>query len=89
MDLVAIRKDHKHEDRAFDRGDRLDIVLIQVKGGSAAAPTEGDVRRLREVARRHGARDVLLASWKKGRVPGLQRLRGGRWVRTTVREAFG
>jgi hypothetical protein len=48
------------------RGDALQIMLIQVKGGGAAMPTREDGKRLRVVARRHHARRVLLAAWKKG-----------------------
>ena len=43
------------------------IILIQVKGGYAAKPTAEDGKRLRAVARCHRAREVLLATWKKGR----------------------
>jgi hypothetical protein len=48
------------------RGDALQIILIQVKGGSAAAPTTEDGRRLRAVAKRLHARHILLSTWKKG-----------------------
>jgi len=44
----------------------LQMILIQVKGGSAPNPTFEDAARLRAVAKRHRACDVLLASWKKG-----------------------
>jgi hypothetical protein len=44
----------------------LQIILIQVKGGSAAMPTREDATRLRQVAKRLHARCVLLAAWKKG-----------------------
>jgi len=39
---------------------------LQVKGGSAAIPMDEDAARLRAAARRHRARHVLLASWRKG-----------------------
>jgi hypothetical protein len=66
VDMLAIRKDHNAPVGAMRRGDALQIILIQVKGGSAATPTPEDARRLRAVAKRHGACDVLLATWKKG-----------------------
>jgi hypothetical protein len=66
VDLVAIRKDHSERVAGTKRGDALQIILIQVKGGSAAKPTGEDAARLRIVARRHGACGVLLATWKKG-----------------------
>src|SRR5262245_110141 len=65
VDLIAIRKDHKSYE-GLRRGDRFQIILIQVKGGYAANPTPDDADRLRAVARYHRAQCVLLASWKKG-----------------------
>lgn len=76
VDLLAVRKDHKVPTGVMRRGDALQIILIQVKGGSAAKPTVEDAKRLRAVAKRHCACDVLLASWKKGRMPRFFRLRG-------------
>jgi len=66
VDLLAVRKDHGTPRRGTKRGDALQLILIQVKGGGAPMPTEDDVRRLRAVAKRHRASRVLLASWKKG-----------------------
>jgi len=66
VDLIAIRKDHKAHG-GFKHGDRFQIILIQVKGGSAAKPTDDDANRLRAVARYHRAQCVLLASWKEGK----------------------
>lgn len=66
VDLLAVRKDHGKPMRGTKRGDALQIILIQVKGGSAAMPTLEDAKRLRLVARWHHARRVLLAAWKKG-----------------------
>ncbi len=53
----------------------MQIVLIQVKGGKAALPTEEDGRRLRIVARHHRVRQVLLATWSKGTAARFFRLR--------------
>lgn len=68
VDLIAIRKDHSDENArsGLKRGDALQIILIQVKGGDAADPTEDDAKRLRIVKRRHKACAVLLGSWKRG-----------------------
>jgi hypothetical protein len=66
VDLVAIRKDHSAPVGDLKRGDSLDIVFIQVKGGSAARPTDDDAKRLRTVKQMHKAKHVLLATWKKG-----------------------
>ena len=66
LDLLAIRKAHRTVVNGAKRGDALQMLLIQVKGGTAANPTAEDAHRLRLIARRHRADGVLLASWKKG-----------------------
>lgn len=66
VDIVAIRKNHKLDDGAVRRGDYLDIVLIQTKGGGAARPTVEDAVRMRAVMRRHRARRAVYAHWRPG-----------------------
>src|SRR5438477_3576482 len=56
VDLLAVRKDHSKLGNGIKRGDALQIILIQVKGGSAAMPTQDDATRLRAVAKLHRAR---------------------------------
>jgi hypothetical protein len=75
VDLLAVRKDHREPIGGIRRGDALQIILIQVKGGDAAKPTLEDAARLRIVAKRHCARHVLLATWKKGTAAHFFRLR--------------
>jgi hypothetical protein len=75
VDMLAVRKDHGAPAGVVRRGDALQIILIQVKGGTAAMPTFDDAARLRVVAKRHCACDVLLATWKKGAMPRFFRLR--------------
>jgi hypothetical protein len=67
IDIIAIRKDHGSPRTGIKRGDVLQLILIQVKGGYAAKPSLEDAKRLRSVARYHHARGVLLATWKKGK----------------------
>jgi hypothetical protein len=55
VDLMAVRKDHGKPPHGLKRGDALQIILIQAKGGSAAMPTAEDAERLRIVALHHGA----------------------------------
>jgi hypothetical protein len=74
VDMLAIRKDHGAPVGASRRGDALQIILIQVKGGSAANTTL-EAARLRIVAKRHGARHILVATWNKGTVARFFRLR--------------
>jgi hypothetical protein len=75
VDMLAVRKDHGAPFGAMRRGDALQMIFIQVKGGTAAMPAFDDAARLRAVAKRHGACDVLLATWKKGTMPRFFRLR--------------
>jgi hypothetical protein len=67
VDLIAIRKDHSRPRSGLKLGDDFQMVLVQVKGGRAAMPTDKDRDRLRIVASRHGGCPVLLAAWKKGK----------------------
>jgi len=75
VDLIAIRKDHSTPRNRLKRGDTFQIILIQVKGGYAAKPTADDAKRLRIVARQHGACGILLAAWKKGKAACFYSLR--------------
>jgi hypothetical protein len=90
VDLLAVRKDHGTPKRGTKRGDELQLMLIQVKGGGAAMPTEDDARRLRAVAKRHRASRVLLASWKKGAAARFFQLRKGTfgWAEVTDLDAI-
>ena len=88
IDILAIRKNHRTIRHGLKRGDLLDIVLIQVKGGSALRPSERDIDRLRAVKEYHHARIVVLAEWKKGRELKLSELVGQQWVACTPSEIF-
>jgi len=91
VDVLAIRKDTSHSDHhLLKSGDLFDIVLVQMKGGSAKAPSVGDIARLKAVARRYRAKAIVLFSWKKGDGTTWQRLgRGGRWMESSAKEIFG
>ncbi len=89
VDLIAIRKNHLTDHAKLKRGDLFDLVLIQVKGGSAPDPTRDDIERLIEVKRHHRATDVLLASWKRGRAPTWRRLVRRSWVQIDPKDVFG
>jgi len=72
VDLLAIRKDHREpKDETLKAGDLFEIILIQVKGGSSRRPTKDDIKRLKEVAKRYDAKDIILAVSKKGSAPTL------------------
>ena len=74
VDLLAIRKDHRTPGADLKRGDLFEIVLLQIKGGSAIWPSRDDILRLRQVARHHRAREIVLSDWQKGNQPTLYRL---------------
>jgi hypothetical protein len=79
VDLMAIRKDHAPGKDGLKRGDRFEIILIQVKGGLAAYPSPDDMERLRIVAEIYQAREILLAQWKRGKEVVFSRLKAGLW----------
>jgi hypothetical protein len=93
VDVLAVRKDtSRSAHELLKSGDLFDIVLVQMKGGTARLPSLNEVDRLRAVARRYRAKDIVLFEWKKGkRSPcRFSRWRGGRWypVRSAA-EIFG
>jgi hypothetical protein len=90
VDLIAIRKNTKQPPgNLLKRGDLFDIVLIQIKGGSARGPTENDCRRLREVKRLYRAKDVVQFQWRKGKSSDFFVLgRNLKWRPTTSNALF-
>jgi hypothetical protein len=89
VDLIAIRKDHRHDSPGLKRGDLFEIVLIQTKGGSAPRPTADDLGRLSRVARHHRAKAVILAEWRRGEKLELFELSGTCWRSASPDEVFG
>lgn len=67
VDILAIRKSGKKP--VIDGPKKLDlfeIMVVQVKGGSAPKPTSDEITRLRGVARYYNANEIVLFQWKKG-----------------------
>ena len=79
VDLLAIRKSHAEPGGKLKRGDLLEMVIIQVKGGKAKWPTAEDRERLRVVQERYGAREVLLSEWREGSRACFYRLSDDEW----------
>jgi hypothetical protein len=75
VDMMAVRKNHAPCDLPGKRGDLFEIVLIQVKGGSAPFPSADEVTRLRRVGRNYRAKAILLGQWKRGSQVRFFRLR--------------
>jgi hypothetical protein len=89
VDVIAIRKDHRHAGPALKRGDLFEIVLIQTKGGSAPRPTTDDVARLSRVANYYKAKAVILAVWRRGEKLDPFKLNGTHWQLVSPDEIFG
>jgi hypothetical protein len=89
VDLLAIRKDHRHSERGLKRGDLFDIVLIQTKGGTARGPTPADISRLSKVARHYRAKAVVLAEWQLGKKLVLSKLEKDQWQKVDPVDIFG
>jgi len=90
VDLIAVRKNSKQPaGDILKRGDLFDIILIQVKGGSAPAPTKDDCRRLWQVKKVYRAKAVIQFQWRKGKSSEFSvRGRNLNWKLTTSRELF-
>jgi hypothetical protein len=90
VDVLAVRKDtSKPDDQILKSGDLFEMILVQMKGGSAEKPKKTDIRRLQAVKRRYGAKDIVLFCWKKGEMCSFEKLTGGKWVRSSAKEIFG
>jgi len=67
VDLLALRKDHSTPICiGLKRGDRFQIILIQIEGGTAGWPSRSDIGCLRAVAKHHRAESIVLADWGEG-----------------------
>lgn len=90
VDLIAIRRDHKYRDKLLKIGDLFEIILIQVKGGSARWPSKDDILRLSKVGKYYHAKRIVLADWQKGEAPTFYSLTliNPSWEKIKPNEAF-
>ena len=65
VDMIAIRKNHKASAVNQYRGDLFEIILVQVKGGTARFPSKQEIARLLAVKDHHRADKVVLTEWKQ------------------------
>ena len=91
VDIVAIRKCGKLPILpGLKRLDLFDIILMQVKGGSANDPTTEDVKRLKIVGKRYHAQNIVLFQWQKEKKVGFLVLdKKRKWKETSAAELFG
>ena len=89
--MLAIRKDtHAPAQPSLNRGDLFDIILIQMKGGSAKTPGVEERQRLRVVAKIYRAQAVVLFQWDRGRTTDFFTLnRRLQWESSTCLDIFG
>ena len=92
VDIVAIRKSGKKPTiEGLKSLDLFDIVLIQVKGGSAGMPSNEDVERLKKVKSHYHAQEIVLFEWNKNK--SLTRFSvladGDAWTEKTSAQIFG
>jgi hypothetical protein len=70
--------------------DLFDIMLIQVKGGSAKPPTQDDIARLKLVQSVYNATHIVLFEWRFGKKTGFNTLGAdGKWSLTSAEALFG
>ena len=86
---MAIRKDHRGARPGLKSGDLFEIILIQTKGGAARSPTVEDTARLSQVAKRHRAKAVVLATWQRGQTLTIAKLVGAEWKAVPAKDVFG
>lgn len=90
VDIVAIRKDGRVPAiEGLKRLDLFDIVLIQVKGGSAPRPSADDIERLKVVSDRYHAKAIVLFEWQAKKKAGFLKLDvNNGWVVSSTAELF-
>ncbi len=92
VDVVAIRRNTKRTaNTILKSGDLFDIILIQMKGGSAKRPTLDARKRLMAVKQHYGAIDVVLFEWTKQTNVSYSRLGSDlEWEKyNSAKEVFG
>lgn len=91
VDIVAIRKDGRSPAvSGLMRLDLFEIILIQVKGGTARGPSPDDIKRLQLVGSIYNATAIVLFEWRSKRKTGYSVLDSrGDWNATTAEKLFG
>lgn len=90
VDILAIRKDtSRPDDEILKSGDLFEIILVQMKGGSARTPDAAAMQRLHAVKRRYGATHIVLFTWKRGKGCMFSKLVREKWSDSNAEEIFG
>lgn len=89
VDILAVRRNTAAVVHDILRPyDLFEIILIQAKGGSAAAPSAYDVARLRLVAERYNAKAIVFYRWRKGRESTFKALGPTGWEKASAKNLF-
>jgi len=95
VDIIAIRKDTAKSDHEIIKsGDLFEIILVQMKGGSADMPGPAEIERLKAVAARYHTKEVVLFEWRPRKSKGTKTcrfsvLKGDSWSPSTAAAIFG
>jgi hypothetical protein len=91
VDLLALRKNTGNPNRLpLKRGDLFEIILIQMKGGSARRPSLEERRRLRTVGRHYRVKEVVLFEWSRAKATTFSILTSRlEWEESTCLAIFG
>ena len=97
VDILAIRKSGGKPSATDAAGglkrlDLFEIIVIQVKGGTAPKPSAADINRMRLVNKRYHGEKIVLFQWEKGNAAktGVSVLRADdTWVAKSTSELFG
>ena len=95
VDLLAIKKNHdqkKTKNIGCNVNDLLDIIHIQVKGGSAGEPTKADKKRMLIVSKYYNCRETLLSRWNPAEFNQVvfKRLKNNlEWEKVDAKTIFG
>ena len=95
VDLLSIKKDRDTESnkkQGLGKGDLLDIIHIQVKGGGSSLPTSNDIKRMQIVSKFYHCRETLLSEWNPTKFNEVRfsRLNSqNEWIRIDEKIIFG
>ena len=91
VDLLAMRKnfdEKRNKKLGMKKGDSLEIIHIQVKGGTSGNPSSKDVKRMKKVTDHYRFEKTLLSRWIT-HLPTFFLLKKDDWVKVDPRTIFG
>ena len=95
VDLLAVKRNRDHKktkNMDCNVNDLLDIIHIQVKGGSAGEPTKADKKRMLIVSKYYNCRETLLSRWNPAKFNQVifKRLKNNlEWEKVDAKTIFG